>query len=139
MGHQGFLIAGHLVDAQPLGHGLVHRVPGVEGARRVLQHQLDAATVGLERPRGVAEDAAQVDHASPGRWDQPEDRPGQRRLAAAGLADQGEDLALLHGQAHAVDGPGRTVAAARREGHSQVLDLERRSRRITHGAPVATR
>ena len=64
-----------------------------------------------------------------GRLDQLEDRPCQRGLAAAGLADEAECLALPHVEIDAVDGvhlPDRALeeALADREVLDEILDAK---------------
>ena len=58
-----------------------------------------------------------------------DDRAADRRLAAAGLADQAERLALIQRERHAVDGahlarPAQQHAAEHREPDVQVLNFE---------------
>ena len=73
--------------------------------------------------------AAVEDDRARGRLDQPDDRPAERRLAAARLADDAEGLALRDGQIDAVDGahrPDRVLedAGLDREVLDQALDAE---------------
>ena len=77
------------------------------------------------------EDRLAVDrHRARRRRDEPQDDLAERRLAAAGLADQAERLAASHVEADAVDGPDRAdlanaeEAAADREVLDEVLDLD---------------
>ena len=52
----------------------------------------------------------------------------QRGLAGAGRPDEGEELALVHHEAQALDHPGRLVApVARREALGEIADLEQRA------------
>jgi hypothetical protein len=71
VGDQRLLVALDAVDAQALGHRLVHRLARVEGPGGVLEDQLDLAAVGLEgavpRPIGLP-------GTGPGRWSA---RPGR--------------------------------------------------------------
>ena len=73
---------------------LVHALPRIERGVRVLEHELDLATDVL-RPRldGGGEDAALERDLSGERPQQPADGACDRRLAAAGFADERERLA----------------------------------------------
>ena len=106
------------------GHDVAHPPAGVEGADRVLEHDLEAGT---QRAQPLAVLAGQVvaleEHGARGRRGQLHDRPGGGRLAAAALADQAHRLALGHVEAHA--GDGRHLLASRsREVDHQVLDAQ---------------
>ena len=66
---------------------------------------------------------------------QAEDRAGERRLAAARLADEPEDFARREGEAHAVDGAHvvgdpREDARAHRVSDVRVADVEERRGRF---------
>ena len=94
LGDPRLLVTAQPVDPQPLGDGLVDRVPRVQRAGRVLQHELDPAPVGLERPARRSAAARRRSSTCPDAGPlQPEQRAGQRGLAAARLADQRDDLA----------------------------------------------
>ena len=81
------------------------------------------------RPRERREVAAVEDDLARGRLDQPEQRPPERRLAAARLADQAERLAAADLEVDAVDG----LHVADRAPQEPLLDrevlLEPRARR----------
>src|SRR6266704_2987275 len=95
---------GGLVDGEGVADDGADAAAGVEGAVRVLEDHLDLAADRLHGAAGQVGDVAalEVDLAR-GDRDQPGDAPGQGRLAAAGLADQPERLALAHHQRHPVD------------------------------------
>ena len=100
-----------LVDAQPLGHGLVDGAAGVERAGGVLLDQLHPPPVGAQVARAVAQRHALEEHPPGRRALQAQEEPRERGLAAARLPDQGDDLPGPHIQVHAVDGPCRAGAA----------------------------
>ncbi len=97
------------VDAerpQRLGDDVADRQPRVERGQRVLEDHLDVAP---ELPAAAAVERGDV--ACPSTTTVPcsggshlEDLHDRRRLAAAGLADQAERLALADVEADAVDG-----------------------------------
>lgn len=120
------LVAAVPVDAQALGDRVVHRVPGVERAARVLEDQLDTFAVRLQGAGGVVEGLAVERDAAPGRRDEAEQRAGQRRLAAARLADQGDDLAAPDVEVDPVNGTGAVGTVAAGEGDVQALGTEQR-------------
>ena len=117
LGHELLLVAGQLLDAHALGHGLVDRLPGVQRTRGVLEDHLRGAPVLAQRAAVVAERLAANADLAGERPLQPHDRARERGLAAAGLADQGHDLAAVHGEVHAVHRARHAVAALE-------LDLE---------------
>ena len=98
---QRLLVAGHLVDPQPLGYRVVDRVPGVQRPQGVLQHQLHLPAVGLQAP--IVQRLALEDDLARRRALQPEKRACQRRLAAAGLAHERDDLAGVDLEVDPVD------------------------------------
>ena len=67
---QRLLVALGTVDAQPLGHRLVHRLARVQGPGGVLEDQLDLAAVGLEGGGATADRLAPVQDLAAGRLDQ---------------------------------------------------------------------
>ena len=86
--------------------GLVH---GVEGIQRVLEDHADIlAADGLHLPAAVRaqvfalEDDLSLDGLVAS-GQQVHDGVGDRRFAAAGLADDGKDLAAVDGKVHVVD------------------------------------
>src|SRR5918996_5494942 len=88
------------VDAQGLGDDLVDGLTWVERAHRILEHHLHAPPELSDVPNRLAleQDLAAL-------WrEKTHDRPGRRRLPAAGLPGQREHLASVQLEAHAVDG-----------------------------------
>jgi hypothetical protein len=103
-----------LGDAVPDGAGRV------QGPSRILEDHLDPAGGRATRGGRHPADLGTVEQDAPGRdRDQSEDRPADRRLSRAGLADQADGLARVHAQGDAVD---RGGAAA--EDDRQVFDRE---------------
>src|SRR5690606_24693914 len=75
----------------------VHLEDGVERAERVLEHALDPTVVLPPLAEGEGRDVAPVErHGAARRVEQVEHHLADGRLAAAGLPDQGHDLAALH-------------------------------------------
>ena len=69
---------------------------GVVRAERVLEDALDVSVVVAELAAAEARDVATVERDRAGRrLGQPQDHPADGRLAAAALADQGDDLTRL--------------------------------------------
>ena len=105
---------------------------GVERVHRALEDHRDVAPAVLGHGLLAAlEDvlAAKDDPAGDAgrRRQQPHDREDRRRLAAAGLADEPEPLAVTELEAHALDGM-ELAAALELEPDVEVLDLEDRLR-----------
>src|SRR4051794_23263798 len=137
------------VDPQPVADAVTDRRPRVERRERVLEDDLHPAAVRLDRAgrqlgdvdrtvRTVEEDRARR------RLDEPQQQATDRRLAAAGLADETERLAAADRERHAVDradetdGPLQDAALDREElpeiadldeGHRGVRGSDRRRRR----------
>ena len=120
------------VDLERLDDLLAHRVHGGERGQRVLE---DHGDLGAAEPGhvgvGAAEDLGAVEPDRPGDRgglvEQPHDRRRGDRLARAGLADQGQDLAAAHVEvdpAHRVDA---TVLGG--EGDPEAAHLEERRAR----------
>ena len=104
-----------LVDPQALGDRLVDRLARVQRAGRVLEHDLHLAPVLAQRLRGARERRAlEPDLAARGQLEA-EERPGERRLAAAGLADERDDLARHDLEVDAVDRARRRRVLRRRD------------------------
>ena len=94
------------VDPQPLADALADRRAWIERAERVLEDDLHAAPVRLERGPLEARDVHPVEDDRPRRrLDEAEQQPPDRRLAAPGLPDEAERLAPPDLEAHAVDRP----------------------------------
>src|SRR4051812_44525549 len=99
------LVALDVVDDERLADDRADRLARVQGRVRVLEDHLHVAPQRLElRARLVRDVLAAVDQLAARRLEQPRDEAGRRRLAAAGLADDAERLALDDVEAHAVDG-----------------------------------
>ncbi len=81
------------MQPRALGDRVVHRLARVERAVGILEDELDRAAVRLQRRRAVAAAAARRSAPAAGRLDQPDEHARERRLAAARLADQRDDLA----------------------------------------------
>jgi hypothetical protein len=148
-GREGLAPAGAEVDAGHLADLPAHRVDRVQGGERVLEDHGDLLAahrppVGLVEGQQV--DALPVDLAPldlHGRQ-QAEDRHGGHRLAGAGLADDGEHLAPVDVERHAVHRLDHAVVGV--EHGPQVADREQggarrpwgRGRRfeVSHGPPT---
>ena len=121
------------VDAHRLRHDRADRHPRVERAEGVLEDDLHLPARRPQLGGGEAHDVAiaEADRAAR-RLVQAEDRPPERALPAAALADEAEGLARVELEAHAIDGaqPSRRPPepiALDREVLREVLDLEERS------------
>ena len=123
-----------------LGQLRADRQRRVERRHRVLEdhrdlpaaHVLELALGQMHEVAALERDRAARD--ARGLREQAHDRERRHRLAAAGLADDAERLALLDGEADAVDGV--HVAAARLEVRAEVVDFEDRHLRSALGARV---
>ena len=94
----------HVVQHQRLGENLADGHARVERRERVLEDQLHLAAQGAEGGLAQGGDIVAVeDDAAGGRLDQPHHEPPDRRLAAAGLADERQRLAGAEHEGHAVD------------------------------------
>ena len=122
----------HAMDDEPFLEDPPHGHAGIEGAVRILEHDLHPPA---ERPqRSVAERAdimAGDDDPPAGRLDQAEDAATDGRLPAAALADEAERAAARDREAHAVNGPhGANLAAEQaftdRKVRLQILDEHER-------------
>ena len=80
-------------------------------------------------------------HRAAGRLEQPGDQPARRRLAAAGLADEAEGLALCDGEVDAVDGlhGADLLLEDDAAGHREVLLQPRRPRAAARRSPARRR
>ncbi len=112
---------------------------------RVLEDHLHLAAQRHERAaRGVRDVRAAEAHGAARRLEQAHDRPRQRRLAAARLADEPQRLALderegdVVDRVHRADDPVDEHALLDREVQLDVLDLEQR-RRAVRRAHAASR
>jgi hypothetical protein len=122
---------GDLLHA-PLRLGL-RRLPHLEPVADVLAHgHVRIERVALEDHRHVTPPGCKVGDVAPADADvavghllEPGDHPQQRRLAAAGRADEDHELAVLDPQVHVVDGDGSA-----REDLRDVLELDLGHRRL---------
>lgn len=97
-GHEAVVGAPGLADQIRRGH------PGVERAERVLEDHLHLAAPGKQlRTRQRERVDAVVPYGAHVGTLQEQQDPGQRGLAAAGLADQAKGLPATEGQVHAVE------------------------------------
>ena len=125
---------GDAVDAERLTHDPPHAVARVQGRVRVLEDHLHAPA---QRPQGALAQVRDVlpveDHVAVRRLVQAQDRPAERGLAAAGLADEPERLATLDGEGDVVDGLDVADMAVEeepaldREPDLEVLDVDERA------------
>ena len=117
--------AADAVDLERVGDDLAHAPARIERRVRVLEDHLQLAPVrpqlAVRERRDVV--AAEAQRAAR-RLEQPDEEPAERRLAAAGLADDAERLAAAHLERHAVDGVDDLGRAAleRARPHREVLD-----------------
>ncbi len=104
----GQRLAAHLAQtAQRIGDGVEGGEARIDAFAGILEHHLDAGAVAI-----AGEDARRLQrqltgaefYAAVADVDQPRQRPHQGRLAAAGLADKTDCLALVDGEAHIIDG-----------------------------------
>jgi hypothetical protein len=113
-------------------HGVLHRETGIQRRVRVLEDELHVAPQPLHARPGRAAHVLAAEGQAPGvGLDQAQQEPRQRRLAAAGLADDPERLGRIDVERHAVDrahpGVGALQhAAAQREVLAQPARLEQR-------------
>ena len=124
---------GHVVDGQGVADDGAHPAPGVEGSVGILEDHLHLAPVAPELPTGKGADVGPVQHHPPrGEGVQPGDAAGERRLTAAGLADQSQRFPARHLEAHPLDGvnlpdlPLEDDPAADRKALDHVLDAQQR-------------
>ena len=100
----------------------------IERRVRILEDHLHVLPRAAQLGAGQLRDVDVAEHHAPaGRFDQPQHRPAERRLAAAGLADQPERLARKNVERHAVDRSSRPTRLGRAidaevEVHLQVSD-----------------
>lgn len=86
-----FGLVPHARDAQGFGHDLQGGQVRGEGSVGILEDHLDAAPLRPKAPLGQRGEVGAVQHDPPGGGlEQPYDRAGDGRLAAARLADDGE-------------------------------------------------
>src|SRR4029078_1477225 len=89
---------------QALADDVADGHPRVQRSKRVLEDDLHPAPERPELAVGHCPDGATAeDHLAGGGLREAEDGPAERRLSAAGLTDEAEDLARLHLEVDAVD------------------------------------
>ena len=92
------------MDLQGVADDRADPFPRIEAGVRILEDQLHLAPERAELAGAVPVDRLALEDDLAGRrLQQADDRPPERRLPAAGLADEAERLARLHREAHAVD------------------------------------
>src|SRR5581483_8334373 len=127
------------VEPKRLLHAPCDRPPRIERGERVLEHHLEL------RPGAPGPSTPQDGHLDPpepnrarGRRHEPDDGPPQSGLAAPGLADEPEGLALPHIQRDPVDRPDdprrppQDHPTRHREVHPEVLHVEKA---LSHATP----
>src|SRR5947208_12689898 len=141
---QGVLFRQALMAAQAFGDLLADRQHWVERGHRLLEDEADllgadiVQFVARERHEVAAlEQDLAVDDAARRHRDQLQDRHRGDGLAAAGLADHAERLALVERDVDAVDRLQHAVVGS--EVGLQALDLEQRRHQITRLASSASR
>ena len=110
--HPNGLVAGPLLNPEPLGHRLVDGLPRIQRSHRILEDHLHLSAIRAEEAAVVAERLALVDDLALRGTLEPHDRPRKRRLSAARLADEREHLAPPHVEIDAVDSARDLAAAA---------------------------
>ena len=127
------------VDLERLADDVADRHPRVQRGVRVLEHDLDVAAQPAHRarPSGAYMSSPSKVELPGGRLLQAHQQPGQGRLAAAGLADDAERLALVELEGDPVDGldladRAPQHAALEREVLDQVLGLSGQNCRLSH-------
>ncbi|MHC2477417.1 hypothetical protein ACVJF0_008394 [Bradyrhizobium elkanii] len=114
--------------------------PRIEAGERILEHHLQTTANGMQPAGREIVDALAIEHdLAGGDVEQPQDGAADRRLAAAGFADQREGLAASDLKGHAIHGVDRAGAAAEQAAANrkmllEVVDLEQRS---THAAAAS--
>ena len=112
------------VDAQRLADDVVHRHPRIQRRIRILEDDLHlAAHVAHLTPVQMGDVPPVEDDRPGGRLDELDQRPGERRLATAGLTDEAERLPRLDREIDAVDGMDLADGALQEAGADrEVLD-----------------
>jgi hypothetical protein len=99
------VLGGHLLQLERRADDRTHGVPRVERRVRVLEDHLYVPAQWAHcRLRHMGDVPALEDDLARGRLEQTGEQPARGRLATAGLADQGERLALLHREIQPVHG-----------------------------------
>src|SRR5690606_21912199 len=110
--------------------GFADALAWIERRKRVLENDLHAPAIGLERLMPEVADFLAIEpHPAAGGRDQPHQCQSGCRLAAARFADEAERFALVDLEADAVDGADLTHLALQDAGmdgevHLQIIDRE---------------
>ena len=137
-----------MVDLHRVADDRAHPLARVERRVRILEDHLHLAPQRSQRARAeIADVPAVEDDPARRRLVEADDRPAERRFAAARLADETERLALPHGEADVVDRVDpRDLALqqplADREVLDEVRDLEERTVAVlehAHAAAISPR
>src|SRR5262245_49124368 len=108
----GFIESGRQRE-QRLGNAFGDGHARIEAGVRILEHELQAAAESAKLAARQRVDAPALPEDLPGlEWDEAQDGPAKRGLAATRLANEPEDLAFIQSQADPVD---RRKGAAARE------------------------
>ena len=136
----GFAATGEPVRPQRLADDATDAMPRVERRERVLEDHLHPPAQRPQLAVAHVRDVLAVEHDAPVRRPvEAQDRPADRRLPAAGLADEAERLAAADRQRHVVDGahvadvPIEDEAALDREVELQPVELDERARPVPGG------
>ena len=134
------LAVGDAVELERIADDLADALPGIERGVGVLKDHLHVAP---QRPQGPLGELGELDALEldrPGSWlEELKDRAGERRLAASGLADEAERLALGDGERdpvhrlHCADLAIDDHAGLDREVLRDVLHFEERARASSCG------
>ena len=105
---------GGAVDLRSVRDRFEHRQPRIERCERILEHHLQVAPEVAQGHAAILAHAVAVEHhfAAVG-FDQAGDEARGGGLAAARLTDDAQGLALVHREAHSVDGPHDPAAGAK--------------------------
>ena len=120
-------VGAQVVDIDALADDVADGHAGVQARVGVLEHDLHTAAVG-QHINGdlflfVKQDLAVVDDGAVGRLIQAQQGAARRGLAAAGLTDQAQRLALADGKAHVVHGLNVLLVLAHAAGGEILLQM----------------
>ena len=120
-------VGAQVVDVDALADDVTDGHAGVQARVGVLEHDLHTAAVG-QHINGdlflfVKQDLAVVDDGAVGRLIQAQQGAARRGLAAAGLTDQAQRLALADGKAHVVHGLNVLLVLAHAAGGEILLQM----------------
>ena len=120
-------VGAQVVDVDALADDVADGHAGIQARVGVLEHDLHTAAVG-QHINGdlflfVKQDLAVVDDGAVGRLIQAQQGAARRGLAAAGLTDQAQRLALADGKAHIVHGLNVLLVLAHAAGGEILLQM----------------